>query len=201
MARDITERQRAEQALLHKIDELNTAYRADWLLSSRSFWANYANLARQRKNSGRARRGHGNLPELLPQFVFEIDTAGRFLFVNQLATDVFGITREMLAAGVNMRDFIIPEEWEMIQRNMALILTGRKTSRDVYHCRRKDGILIPVNIFSAPVYGDGTLAGFRGIVVDITDAIRTQEALQKSETGIGNWPSSCPRSCLNWMNT
>ena len=41
---------------------------------------------------------------------------------------------------------------------------------------------MPANIYTAPVYRDGTLVGFRGIVVDITDALKTQEALQKSET-------------------
>ena len=117
-----------------------------------------------------------------PQFVFEIDTGGRFLFVNQRATDVFGITRKMLDAGVNMRDFIIPEEWDMVQRNLAQILEGRKTTYDVYHCRTKGGSLMPANIYTAPVYCDGTLVGFRGIVVDITEALKTQEALQKSET-------------------
>ena len=181
VARDITERQRAEQALLHKNDELNAAYE-QLAAVEQELRANYENLAATEKKLRESEAWSREFAELLPQFVFEIDTAGRFLFVNQLATDVFGITREMLAAGVNMRDFIIPEEWEMAQRNMALILTGRKTSRDVYHCRRKDGTLMPANIFTAPVYRDGTLAGFRGIVVDITDAIRTQEALQKSET-------------------
>ena len=143
---------------------------------------NFENLTETERKLRESEAWSREFAELLPQFVFEIDTAGRFLFANQLAADVFGINREMLAAGVNMRDFIIPEEWEMTQRNMALILSGRKTSMDVYHCRRKDGTLMPANISSAPVYRDGTLAGFRGIVVDITDTLITQEALQKSET-------------------
>jgi PAS domain S-box-containing protein len=182
VARDITERKLSEEKILRANKELNTAY--DQLAAIEvELRTNYEDLSATEKKLRESEAWSREFAELLPQCVYEIDAAGRILFVNQYATDVFGITRGMLDAGLNMRDIIIPEEWEQAERNMAQIVReGRKTSQDVYHCRRKDGALMPANIYSAAVYRDGTLAGFRGIVVDITDSLRAQDAMQKSET-------------------
>lgn len=178
--RDITERKQAERALLKKNNELNAAYE-QLAAIEQELRTNYENLSATEIKLRESEAWSREFTELLPQFVYEIDTAGRLLFVNQYAADVFGVTHEILETGLNFRDFIVPEEWEQVQRNLTQILTGRKTTMDVYHCRRKDGSLMPANIYTAPVYRDGTLKGFRGIVVDITEALKVQEALQKSE--------------------
>lgn len=181
VARDITERKRAEQELIKKNDELEAAYEQ---LSAveQELRINYANLSETEKKLRESEAWSREFTELLPQFVYETDTDGRLLFVNQYAAEVFGITRDMLDKGLNMRDVVIPEEWELVKKNLAGILRGKKTTRDIYHFRRKEGSLMPVNIFTAPVYRDGTLKGFRGIVVDITDSLMAQEAIQKSES-------------------
>src|SRR5208337_1004142 len=144
--------------------------------------ANYENLSATEIKLRESEAWSREFANLLPQFVYEIDTTGRLHFVNQYASEVFGITRDMLDAGLNMQDFIVPEEWEVAQRNLETVLTGTKTSYYTYHLRRKDGTLMPANIYTAPVFRNGTLTGFRGIVVDITESLRTQEALQQSET-------------------
>jgi len=181
VARDITERRRAEQELLRKNEELNLAY-AQQAAVEQELRANYESLSYTERKLRESEAWSREFAELLPQFVFEIDTDGRLLFVNQYATEVFGVTRETLDAGANMRDFIIPEEWEQTQRNLARVLEGKRSSYDVYHLRRRDGTLLPANIYTAAIYRDGKLAGFRGIIVDISDSLMAQEALQKSET-------------------
>ncbi|PKL69805.1 MAG: hypothetical protein CVV30_00035 [Methanomicrobiales archaeon HGW-Methanomicrobiales-1] len=181
VARDITERTRAEQALLHKNDELEAAYE-QMTAVEQELRINFENLTETEKKLRESEAWSREFAELLPQFVYEIDTSGRLTFVNQFATDVFGITRPMLDAGLNMRDIIIPEEWDQVQRNLGQILAGKKTTLDIYHLRKKDGSLMPTNISTAPVYRDGALRGFRGIVVDITESLNTQEALLKSES-------------------
>jgi PAS domain S-box-containing protein len=181
VARDITERRRAEQELLRKNEELNLAY-AQQAAVEQELRANYENLRFTERKLRESEAWSREFAELLPQFVFEINTEGRLVFVNQYATDVFGITHGMIEAGVNMRDFIIREEWEQVERNLARILEGKKSSYDIYHLMRRDGTLLPANIYTAAVYRDGVLAGFRGIVVDISESLVAQEALQKSET-------------------
>jgi len=178
---DNTGRKHAEEALIQKKDELEAAYE-QMTAVEQELRINFENLTETEKKLRESEAWSREFAELLPQFVYEIDTSGRLTFVNQYATEVFGITRPMLDAGLNMRDIIIPEEWGQVQRNMGQILAGKKTTHDIYHLRKKDGGLMPTNISSAPVYHEGTLKGFRGIVVDITESLNTQEALLKSES-------------------
>ena len=181
VARDITERKHAEEALLQKKDELEAAYE-QMTAVEQELRINFENLTETEKKLRESEAWSREFAELLPQFVYEIDMSGRLTFVNQYATEVFGITRPMLDAGLNMRDIIIPEEWDQVQRNLGQILAGKKTTHDIYHLRKKEGGLMPTNISTAPVYRDGVLKGFRGIVVDITESLNTQEALLKSES-------------------
>src|SRR5208337_2779245 len=182
VARDITEWRLREEEILRTNKELNAAYE-QLAVVDQELRLQFDNLAATEKKLRESEAWSREFAELLPQCVYEVDTAGRILFGNQNAMDIFGITREMLDAGLNMRDIIVPEEWEQAERNMAQIVKmGKKTSEVLYHCRRKDGSLMPANFYTAAVYRDGALAGFRGIVVDITDALRAQEALQRSET-------------------
>ncbi|MGA2161714.1 MAG: PAS domain S-box protein [Methanoregula sp.] len=185
VARDVSEWKHTEEEILRSNKALNTAYE-QLAAVEQELRTNYENLRVTENKLRESEAWSREFTELLPQFVYEIDTAGRLIFVNKYATEVFGITPEMLDSGLDMRDFIIPEEWEKVQKNLALIAksntTGIPTTHGEYHCRRRDGTLMPTNIYTAPVYRDGKLTGFRGIVVDTTEASSTQEALQKSET-------------------
>ncbi len=180
IARDVTERKRAEEAILRKNDELNAAYEQQAAIEQ-ELRANLEELGATEKKLRESEAWLREFTGFLPQFVYEIDNSGRLVFVNQHAAAIVGITPEILAAGVNIRDVIIPEEWENLESDLALTLTGTKNTHTVFHARIKDGSQIPVNIYSAPVYRDGTHTGFRGIIVDITETFQAQEALQKSE--------------------
>jgi PAS domain S-box-containing protein len=46
---------------------------------------------------------------------------------------------------------------------------------------RKDGTKFPIRVFSKGVLKDGRPVGSRGVVIDLTETKRTEEALQKSE--------------------
>lgn len=180
IARDIAERKRAEQILIRKNDELEAAYE-QMAAVEQELRTNYENLRETETKLRESEAWMREFTELLPQFVYEIDTAGRLLFVNQYAEEVFGITKDLLLQGVHIHDLIIPDDWEKVATNQTRILDGRKSTYEVYRLRKKDGTVIPTNIYTAPVYQDGTLRGFRGIVVDISELLSVQENLQKSE--------------------
>lgn len=171
---DITESKRAQ-------DELAAAHER-LVATDQELRLNYENLSTVEKKLRDSEAWMREFTEMLPQFIYEIDTTGKLLFVNQYAADVFGISREMIDRGLNMKDFLIPQDWEIAQKNLIRVAGGDKTSNYTYHLRRRDGDLMPVNIYTVPVLRDGILKGFRGIIVDITEYLRAQEALQKSET-------------------
>jgi PAS domain S-box-containing protein len=181
VARDITEWKQAEAAILQTNKELNAAY-GQLAAAEQELRSNYVNLSKTEEKLRESEAWIREFTDLLPQSVFEMDLEGRLRFVNRRATEVFGITRELLDKGVNMKDFLIPEDWEQGKRNMAQIIAGKKNTYDVYHGRTKDGSLIPTYVYSVPVYRGGTLTGIRGIIIEMTETIQAQEALQKSET-------------------
>ena len=49
-----------------------------------------------------------DIADLLPQPIFEIDLAGTVTYVNEQSLDVFGYSKEEVAAGLNAIDLFAP---------------------------------------------------------------------------------------------
>ena len=121
------------------------------------------------------------LARLLPQVIFEMDTTGRLLYVNQAGAEIFGITEEKIRQGTNVREFLIPDDLPRMQRGLAAVLGGNKSSGEIYSIRKADGTLMRALIYTSPIHREGTVTGFRGIVTDITDRLDLEEALTESQ--------------------
>ena len=122
-----------------------------------------------------------DLAELLPQTVCEVDLEGRLTFVNRNAFEMFGYSQEDLEAGLSNLDMLAPEDRERARRNMECIVGGENSGGNEYVAQRKDGSRFPIVIYSAPIVRQNRPAGLRGIIVDITDRKRAEEALRVSE--------------------
>ncbi len=121
------------------------------------------------------------LAEMLPQGVFEIDTDGKISFANTCALEALGYDRGSYEKGLDARELVVPEDREKVTRNILRVLSGKNTSTNEYTALRKDGSTFPVLIHSAPIYHNHTLIGLRGMMVDITDRKKAEQALAESE--------------------
>ncbi len=121
------------------------------------------------------------LAELLPQTIFEMDRTGRLLYVNRAGTEIFGITEEKIRDGVNVRQFLIPEDHARMQRGLAAILSGATSSGQIYSFVKKDNELMRGIVYTAPVRRKENPDGFQGIVIDVTDRVNLEEALIESQ--------------------
>jgi PAS domain S-box-containing protein len=121
------------------------------------------------------------LAELLPQTVFEMDMQGSLTFINDAGAEIFGIDDEKIQEGTNVREYLIPEDLERMRQGLAVVMAGAKSSGEIYHLKRLDGTLMSAIVYTSPVHRDGTITGFRGIVTDITDRVKLEEALIESE--------------------
>lgn len=119
------------------------------------------------------------LAELLPQIVFETDTDLNVTYGNRIALTSLGATPEDLACGINSLSFIEPSQHSYLLENIKKIVEGRPRESHEYTAVRKDGSTFPVIINAAPMYKDGKLTGFRGVVTDITQ-IRNAEVNLRS---------------------
>ena len=122
------------------------------------------------------------LAELLPQVIFEMDTEGRLLYVNRAGADIFGTTEDKIRQGVNVQEYMTPDDIERMQRGLAMVtITGAKSSGEVFSLKKADGDLMRALIYTSPIHREGIVSGFRGIVTDISERLQLEEALIESQ--------------------
>jgi len=125
--------------------------------------------SRSQQSRGESEERFRELAQLLPQTVFEMDLQGRLSFVNQVAFDLFGYTREDFEKGLSCLQMVAHEDRRRAQENIGRIVKGEKLRGLEYAALRKDGSTFPVIIHSNVVMRDGRPVGLRGIIIDISE--------------------------------
>jgi PAS domain S-box-containing protein len=127
-------------------------------------------------------RRYRELADLLPQTVFEMDLDGKITFGNKNAFEMFYKEREDLARGLDGLDMLAPEDRERAKKNILNMFENPEfpTSYE-YTGLRGDGSRFPTIIYSNCITSKNTVQGLRGIIVDISERARAEEALRESE--------------------
>ncbi|MHA2496437.1 MAG: PAS domain S-box protein [Candidatus Hodarchaeales archaeon] len=121
------------------------------------------------------------LADLLPETVFELDLEGNFTFANRRGLEISGYTQEDIDKGLNVLQLFLPEDRGRIREIVQRKLAGETVRIQEYTAMRKDGSLFPVLIHSSPIIYQDMPMGLRGIVIDITEQKKAEEALRVSE--------------------
>jgi PAS domain S-box-containing protein len=121
------------------------------------------------------------LANSLPEIVFETDLTGKITFFSNKALEITGFTREELENGLNMLSFVVPNEREMAIANMMKSMTGEKIGSNEYTLSRKNGTTFPALVSTSPIISQNKVIGLRGLVIDITERKKTEEAIRLSE--------------------
>ncbi len=117
------------------------------------------------------------MAELLPDMIYEMDTDLRPIYANHAALDTFGYTEDELLRGIQVDQLFAEGEMERVHEALAAIAQGKPVQTHEYRMKRKDGSTIICEITSDAIRDvEGKLTGFRGIVHDITERRRTEEA-------------------------
>lgn len=119
------------------------------------------------------------MAELLPEVVYECDAQGNITFANKVAFEKFGYTRGDFRKGLNMQQFIAPDDRKRVGENIEKIFRGIKRGPFEYIALRKDGSEFPITTYSSPIIRDGKPVGLRGIIIDITVRKQAEERLKK----------------------
>ena len=120
------------------------------------------------------------LTELLPLTLFETDTKGVVTYANAKSFDVFGYAPDITSEKVYAINFCIPRDAKKALRHFEMIKTGSHVSEE-YTALRKDRSTFPVQVYSLPIIKEGLIVGVRGLVVDLTELKKAEEALRSSE--------------------
>lgn len=121
------------------------------------------------------------MAELLPEVVYECDAQGNLTFANKVAFEKFGYTRGDFRKGLNMQQFIAPDDRKRVGENIEKIFRGIKRGSFEYIALRKDGSEFPITTYSSPIIRDGKSVGLRGIIIDITERKQAEQELRESE--------------------
>jgi PAS domain S-box-containing protein len=120
------------------------------------------------------------LAEQLPLIIFEMDTGGILHYVNKAGVERFGITEQKIAQGINIRSFLSPNNIQQMQRGLAIVMAGSPSLGEVYSLQQPSGTIMKAIVLTSLIRKEGTITGFRGIVVDITERTRLEEDLEKN---------------------
>lgn len=149
---------------------------------------NYLKVAEdisERKNAEEAYRESENkyrdTVNLLPQIIYEIDVNGILTFINDLAIEQTGYSREEFENGFNVMRVIIPEQRDKAQKSMRKIMFKNESGDPEFTLIRKDGSTFPVLLYSNPIFKNNKPAGLRGVIIDISDRKQEEEKLKESE--------------------
>lgn len=121
------------------------------------------------------------LAENLPLTIFEMDIYGKLLYANKTGNKTFGVTEEKIAQGINVRDFLSPDNIEIMERGLALVLSGGQAPGNIYPLTRADGSQIQAIVSTSLMYQEGHVIGFRGVIFDISDRLKLEKELKESE--------------------
>lgn len=121
------------------------------------------------------------LADLLPEIVYEADDKGKLTFLNRVGFTSTGYSEKEMREGLSTFQMISPEDRERAVENVRRILAGEAYSPSEYAILRKDGSTFPVIIHSSATIHEGKAVGLKGIVVDITERKRMEEALLRSQ--------------------
>ena len=127
---------------------------------------NVASLAAELERMKESERRFRELAALLPETVFEVDSQGRFTYVNEKGLEQFGYSRADFEGGASAFDMIVPEDRLRAGENLARALSGKAVYHSEYICLRKDGSTFPGLFYTTVRYRDNAPAGVLGIVID-----------------------------------
>ena len=121
------------------------------------------------------------LADFLPEMVYESDKNGKILFANRCAFEAFGHTQEDFDKGLTIFEMVIPEDRGRVKQNFQMLLEKKKLIGNEYTALRKDHTTFPVIASANVIIQDNKPVGVRGVVIDITERKRAEEALKESE--------------------
>ncbi|MGB9023180.1 MAG: PAS domain S-box protein [Candidatus Bathyarchaeia archaeon] len=163
IARDITERKKAEKQLQQYSESLEQLVfeRTSKLAESETRFREFA--------------------DLLPQIAFETDEKGNFTFANRAGLALTGYAQEDIDKGLNALQLFAPEDWNTFQDRFKRILGGEPSVGSEYTILRKDGSPFPVIMHIVPIVRENRGVGLRGIAVDISERKKMEARLAESQ--------------------
>ncbi len=120
--------------------------------------------------------------DFLPQIYFEAGLDGKVIYANKYALEYMGYSESDMKKGLYLLDMLHPAFKYVAKNNIDLVMRGKNSDVIEYILKRKDGKLFSGLIYTSPVRIDNRIAGIRGLVIDITERKKVENALEHTES-------------------
>ncbi len=130
----------------------------------------------------RSEEKYRSILETIEESYYEVDLAGNFTFFNDTLCRQLGYSREELM-GMNYKVYTPPEiSKKVFGAYNQVYRTGEPLKWFPMEQIRKDGTRLVLENSVSPIRNEkGEIIGFRGVGRDITERLRMEEALRRSE--------------------
>ncbi|WP_424359087.1 PAS domain S-box protein [Methanocella sp. MCL-LM] len=182
---DITERKKAEEALLRERSELEIRVRertAELEKANEKLLAEIGQRIRSEQALRESEEKYRNLVESINDVSWEIDSVGRFTYISPRIKDMLGYEPADFL-GKTIEGFLAPGHSEKILGSVAQIFDEPKPyGLQETHVLHKAGYELIVETNGTVMYDDaGKFRGYRGVIRDVTARKQAEEALRKAE--------------------
>jgi PAS domain S-box-containing protein len=126
-------------------------------------------------------RKYRELADQLPVIVYEIDSKGKFTFVNEKGFELTGYSHEDIEKGLNILQVVVDEDQGKAKARIQRTLSGEKMDYSEYTLLKKDGSTFPAIACVSAIVREGKTIGLRGTVIDITERKKMEKALLQSQ--------------------
>jgi len=184
---DISDRVRADKALQRARDELETQVekRTRELARANEQLKYEVKVHKQAKEILKeTEQKYQHLTESLLDTVYEFDREGRFTYVNEAGTHMFGYSKEEILNSLRVQDTMVEKDRDLSQRVISEIFKGNITVGERTFLR-KDGTQFIGEIHSGPIYKGNDVVGVRGVLRDITTSKQAEVALREKTHDLG----------------
>ena len=106
--------------------------------------------------------------------------------------EISGYSLDEIERGVNIFQFIAPEDRDRATKSIQRLLSGESYVPTEYKFIRKDGTTFPALITATPRVCKNKMTGFRGIVLDISERKKVEQALTENEEKFRNLAEESP---------
>jgi len=112
--------------------------------------------------------------------IFELDLEGRVTYVSPSVERALGYKPEEVI-GTRMESYLPESESPKIVSNFAALMKGMNVLGLQGEMLRKDGTHVSAELNASPIFKDGKIVGVQGIVRDVTERMKMENALRESE--------------------
>jgi PAS domain S-box-containing protein len=129
--------------------------------------------------------------ETSPDLLFQVSRTGRIEYVSPSATAMYGYEPDELI-GKHLRTTTPTKEVSKALKALKKVLSGNPLENFELNQKDKAGRIIPMEINVVPVYQEGKIVGAQGVMRNITERKRAEEALRESEEKFRNLAEKSP---------